>query len=225
MERNHTLGQWRLGTSAVSELPQLLLVYWRKRRRELPRRCEPLPEVWVCMYSAQPGLSLLFFFKHYTYSAAGNSDFFQVQPGWHIYSVDLRQGAGGGSGTWTQNGPYEGLRLDAPWGADNNLVQYDWSRLTPDTGSGGQYCLELHWCGYESCQTLSQPQRGPECRQRIPHCRRGGQQSRLYVEHNRCRAGNLLRTRRNERRNRLEWCTHHQHITVGKDRRARPTQR
>jgi hypothetical protein len=91
--------------------------------------------LWVRMNTAQAGQTLLWFFHHLDYNAAGNSNFFQVQPGWHIYSVDLRLGGGGGNGNWTQSGPYEGLRFDAPWNTNNNLVQYDWIRLTPDTGT------------------------------------------------------------------------------------------
>jgi hypothetical protein len=91
--------------------------------------------LWLRMNTAQAGQSLLWFFHHLDYTSAGNSNFFQVQPGWHIYSIDLRLGGGGGNGNWIQSGPYEGLRLDAPWGANNNLVQYDWIRLTPNTGT------------------------------------------------------------------------------------------
>lgn len=90
--------------------------------------------LWVRMSSDIENVSLLWFFKHYQYDSSGNSNFLQVKPGWRIYSVDLRQNNSGGSGTWTQNGPYEGLRFDLPWFGPGNNVQIDWMRLTPDTG-------------------------------------------------------------------------------------------
>jgi hypothetical protein len=90
--------------------------------------------LWVRMYVAQGGPSAAWFFRRYEHSPAGNSNIFDLQPGWHIYSMDLRAGGGGGTGTWTQNGPYGGIRFDAPWGANNNPVQFDWVRLTPDNG-------------------------------------------------------------------------------------------
>jgi hypothetical protein len=90
--------------------------------------------LWVRMSSDVSTQTLLWFFRHYSYTFSGNSNFIQVEPGWRIYSVDLRAGGGGGTGNWTQNGPYEGLRLDMPWFAPDNNVQIDWVRLTPDTG-------------------------------------------------------------------------------------------
>ena len=90
--------------------------------------------LWVRMYSQQPGNGVLWAFRRYEYQSAANSNVTQLLPGWHIYSIDLRLGGGGGSGTWTQNGPYAGLRFDPPYGGGNNNVQIDWARLTPDTG-------------------------------------------------------------------------------------------
>ena len=106
-----------------------------KDGRNYPVDSNRFSRLWVRMNTAQAGQTLLWFFHHLDYNAAGNSNFFQVQPGWHIYSIDLRLGGGGGNGNWTASGPYEGLRLDAPWNTNNNLVQYDWIRLTPDTGT------------------------------------------------------------------------------------------
>src|SRR5947207_4530528 len=103
--------------------------------RNYPVDANRFSRLWVRMNTQQAGQTLLWFFHHLDYNAAGNSNFFQVQPGWHIYSIDLRLGGGGGNGNWTQSGPYEGLRFDAPWNTNNNLVQYDWIRLTPDTGT------------------------------------------------------------------------------------------
>jgi hypothetical protein len=91
--------------------------------------------LWVRMSSDVASQTLLWFFQHYAYNAVGNSNFIQVEPGWRIYSVDLRAGGSGGSGNWSQAGPYAGLRLDMPWFAPGNNVQIDWVRLTPDTGS------------------------------------------------------------------------------------------
>jgi hypothetical protein len=90
--------------------------------------------LWVRMYAQQPGNSVAWAFRRYEYQSAANSNVIQAQVGWHIYSIDLRQGGGGGSGTWTQNGPYGGLRFDPPYAGGNNNVQIDWARLTPDTG-------------------------------------------------------------------------------------------
>jgi S-layer homology domain len=91
--------------------------------------------LWVRMNSQMSGQSIMWFFRHHDYAGSGNSNFIGVTPGWKIYSVDLRATDGGGSGTWTQNGPFEGLRFDLPWaGSSGNVVQLDWARLTPDTG-------------------------------------------------------------------------------------------
>ncbi|MEO5952311.1 MAG: Ser-Thr-rich GPI-anchored membrane family protein, partial [Chloroflexia bacterium] len=89
---------------------------------------------WVRMSSDASAISPLWFFKHFTYTPSGNSNFLNIEAGWHIYSVDLRLGGSGGTGNWTQNGPYEGLRFDMPWFHPGNNVQIDWMRLTPDTG-------------------------------------------------------------------------------------------
>lgn len=89
--------------------------------------------LWLRMYSDVSGQAPIWFFKHYTYNSNGNSNFLTVEPGWHVYSIDLRATGSGGTGTWTQNGPYEGLRLDMPWFAPGNNIQVDWVRLTPDT--------------------------------------------------------------------------------------------
>ncbi len=91
--------------------------------------------LWVRMSSQMSGQSIMWFFRHHDYTGSGNSNFIQVTPGWKIYTVDLRASDSGGSGTWTQNGPFEGLRFDLPWvGSSGNVVQLDWARLTPDTG-------------------------------------------------------------------------------------------
>ncbi len=89
----------------------------------------------VRMYSSADDRSVVYFFKHYTYTPAGNSNIIPVSAGWHIYSVDLRATGGGGSGTWTGNGPYEGFRFDPPSPAAGTQVQLDWARLTPDQGT------------------------------------------------------------------------------------------
>jgi hypothetical protein len=106
-----------------------------KDGRNYPLDPNRYSRLWIRMNTAQAGNSILWGFPYLTYQRSWNSNFFQVQPGWHIYSVDLRLGGSGGTGNWTTGGPYEGLRLDAPWGANNNLVQYDWIRITPDTGT------------------------------------------------------------------------------------------
>jgi hypothetical protein len=91
--------------------------------------------LWVRMNSQMSGTSIMWFFRRFDYTGSGNSNFIDVTPGWKIYSVDLRATNAGGSGTWTQNGPFEGLRFDLPWaGSSGNVVQLDWARLTPDTG-------------------------------------------------------------------------------------------
>ena len=105
-----------------------------KDGRNYPVDSSRFSRLWVRMNVTTGGQTLLWYFKHLTYAAAGNSKFFDVTPGWHIYTVDLRQTGGGANGNWAANGPYEGLRLDAPWNANNNNVQIDWARLTPDTG-------------------------------------------------------------------------------------------
>ncbi len=58
-----------------------------------------------------------------------------MQPGWHVYSVDLRAGGGGGTGNWTGAGPYTQLLLQDINGGYGNNIQVDWARLTPDTGA------------------------------------------------------------------------------------------
>ena len=59
----------------------------------------------------------------------------QVTPGLEDLLRRLAGNKSGGSGTWTQNGPFEGLRFDLPWvGSSGNVVQLDWARLTPNTG-------------------------------------------------------------------------------------------
>jgi hypothetical protein len=92
------------------------------------------------MYSAAQSHSVMYYFNHYNYAPAGNSGIIPVQAGWNIYSVDLRQA---GSGNWLQAGPYAGLRLDPPSPAAGNVVQYDWVRLTPDTGE----TVRITWTG------------------------------------------------------------------------------
>ncbi|MEO8285880.1 MAG: S-layer homology domain-containing protein [Chloroflexota bacterium] len=76
-----------------------------------------------------------YFYSNYNTAPTGNSNIFTVNPGWNIYSVDLRQGSGGGSGNWTQAGPYQGLMLQNINGGAGNPIQIDWARLTPDTGA------------------------------------------------------------------------------------------
>lgn len=57
--------------------------------------------------------------------------FIHVEPGWHIYDVNLNAEPA----RWAQKGSVAGLRLDAPWNAFGNNIQFDWARLTPDAGT------------------------------------------------------------------------------------------
>ena len=102
--------------------------------RNFPVDSNRFSRLWVRINSQQPGNSILWFFRNGEFNPAGNSNWFDVQAGWRIYSLDLRATGGGGTGTWTQNGPYAGLRFDAPYANGNNNIQIDWMRLTPDAG-------------------------------------------------------------------------------------------
>jgi hypothetical protein len=86
------------------------------------------------MYAEQGGQTVLWWFRTHAANSAGNSTFLQVQPGWHIYDLDLPAGGPGSNGNWTGEGSIAGLRLDAPWFTTNNDIQFDWARLTPATG-------------------------------------------------------------------------------------------
>jgi hypothetical protein len=89
----------------------------------------------VRLYSDQSFVATVYWYKNYNPAPAGNSNVFNVQPGWNVYSVDLRPGGGGGSGTWTQGGPYNGFMLQAVTGAAGTHIMVDWARLTPDAGN------------------------------------------------------------------------------------------
>lgn len=89
----------------------------------------------IRLYSGASFPATIYWYKNYDPAPSGNSNIFTVQPGWHIYSVDLRPGGGGGSGTWSQLGPYSGFMLQAIQGSSGNQIQVDWARLTPDTGA------------------------------------------------------------------------------------------
>lgn len=57
--------------------------------------------------------------------------FIPIEPGWHIYDVNLNADPA----RWAGKGSVAGLRLDAPWNAYNNNIKLDWARLTPDTSA------------------------------------------------------------------------------------------
>jgi len=61
----------------------------------------------------------------------GLSNFFTLEPGWHIYSLDLST-IGRQQGTINWSGQIQGLRLD-PTSANGIDIKIDWVRLTPNT--------------------------------------------------------------------------------------------
>jgi hypothetical protein len=88
---------------------------------------------FVRLYSSASFLATIYWYKNYDSAPTGNSNIFTVQPGWNVYSVDLRPGGGGGSGNWTQAGPYTAFMFQEVQGAAGINIQFDWARLTPDT--------------------------------------------------------------------------------------------
>ncbi|HUP27761.1 MAG TPA: S-layer homology domain-containing protein [Chloroflexia bacterium] len=89
----------------------------------------------VRMNVSQAGATVVYWFHSLTRTHAGNSNFLDVQAGWHIYDLDLTAGGVGGSGNWVGEGSVAGMRFDAPMNITGNRVQFDWVRLTPPTGS------------------------------------------------------------------------------------------
>jgi hypothetical protein len=61
----------------------------------------------------------------------GQSNFFALEPGWHIYSLDLST-IGRQAGTINWGGLIQGLRVD-PTSASGVDIKIDWARLTPNT--------------------------------------------------------------------------------------------
>jgi ligand-binding sensor domain-containing protein len=85
------------------------------------------------MYTNQEGNGQVYWFQDakLTFGKYGVSTWFRVQPGWHVYTLDLAT-IEQVEGTLAWAGEIQGLRLD-PINQSGAEVKLDWVRLTPDT--------------------------------------------------------------------------------------------
>ena len=105
-----------------------------KNGQDYPISSSRFNRFFIRLNSSSSFVGTLVWYKNYNGAPTGNSNVLTVQPGWNIYSVDLRPGGGGGSGNWTQSGPYSGFMFQDIQGTSGNNIRVDWARLTPDTG-------------------------------------------------------------------------------------------
>lgn len=100
------------------------------------------------MWSDLAGFAYVYWFYDQAPSKFAWTTGIPVQPGWHIYTVDLKNiglgGTAGGATGW--NGMVAGLRLN-PYkqsGVTSNVIEIDWVRLTPHDTS---HTIPISWSG------------------------------------------------------------------------------
>ena len=94
------------------------------------------------MNSQQAGFAYIYWYKDQDVSKFGvTASPITIQPGWHVYTVDLKNIGTKGSLAW--NGQVAGLRFD-PLDKAGVTIEIDWVRLTPQDTS---HVLPITWSG------------------------------------------------------------------------------